>query len=63
MASVSDDMKVKVHNVENGKVLYSDDRHTDYVQDVVYSQDDLLMYSCGYDGQVLTHNVDFVRKL
>lgn len=63
VASVSDDLSVKVHHLEYGTVSYSDFRHTDYVQDLVYSQDELLMYSCGYDGQVLTHNVDFVGKL
>ena len=62
VASGSEDAAVKVHGVECGTVCYSNTDHTDYVQDVVFSPDELVMYSCAYDGQVLTHNVDFVGK-
>jgi len=62
VVSVSDDMTVKVHQLDTGMTLYTDCSHTDYVQDVVFSRDESLLYTCGYDGQIITHNVEFLGK-
>jgi len=60
VASASEDMSVQVQQLQDNTVLYTDSRHTDYVQDLTFSADESLLYSCGYDGNVFNHKLDFI---
>jgi len=62
VASCADDMTVKVHQLEDGTNFHSSSCHTDYVQDLAFNVADKTLFSCAWDAQVCSHNLDFIKR-
>lgn len=63
LASVSDDMTVKVHKIANWENTYSDSRHTDYVRGLTYQKQDRSLWTSAWDGSVHCHNIKINEKM
>ena len=61
LASCSNDLSVKVYNIKNDTEIYSGtNMHIDYVKKVAFHPVDHNLWSCGWDGQILEHNIDLI---
>ncbi|KAJ9587386.1 hypothetical protein L9F63_019087 [Diploptera punctata] len=59
LAVCADDTKVKVLDCasDTPNILYCDDRHDDFVRGLTWHNRNETLYSCGWDKQVLLHNI------
>nr|CAD7197927.1 unnamed protein product [Timema douglasi] len=56
LAVCADNTQVKIFNCENGRLIYSDDRHEDFVRGLAWNPKTEQLYSCGWDKKVLVHS-------